>query len=578
MLRRRESGVRRRRITVPSEIPKYYDTSNISKYYYTSDISKYYYTSTVKVYILCHNQARYDEVLPIYSPYPWAVPIVMKYQDASFENAFWKQMLELYDDWKECEMVGAFSSKTYAKLGLQKIDNIIRNTDLKCVKYYHFEDQRIPIVFKCHPNLKPICEDIAKKFAFDLSVATENNCNTWMCKPHLMLKFARWFEEEMRPYIFSHPLAMTNAKYNCGSLTAETCMKLAGVPYYPHIPFVLERMNKCFFDKAIREQLHILCVGHEFSLTGAPIALFNLGKYIDANTDYTVRICSAAEFNTGMLDIPGLKAVILNTLVCYNVIKQIQKPGVKVLWWIHEWPDATMIHYFPWLMTDKLVYNRASTLLFPCEKALMNFLTVAPWTPANKCKILTYGYRGVPQQTQVATTSTDKIILTIVGTIEYRKNQDAFVNHVFVPLLNRYPNLELRLFGQIREQLNIPQDVKEKVVLVGVVKDANPYIAETDIHVSYSINEVLPLNILEAMRLGKPVVSTDVGGCSDLVVDGETGFLVASNAHADAISKLSTLIENAELRKSFGASAKERFLSRYEESIAFNPIRTYLSE
>lgn len=530
--------------------------------------------STVKLYILCHNKAKYDEVVPIYSQYTWAAPIVMKYQDASFENACWKQLMELYDDWKDCDMVGTLSAKAFRKINLAEVDSIIRSSQWRNASYYHFMDTKRQIAMWHHPNMSAICADIVTKFGFELP--TENNCNYWMCTPRLMAAFIHWFESEMRPYIFSHPLAMTDAKYS-GTLTAEACMKIAGVPYYPHIPFVLERMNKCFFDKTIRQQPNILCVGHEFSLTGAPIALFNLGKYISTHTDYNVRLHSAAEFNVGMLNDPSLKAVIVNTLVCYTVIKQIKKQGIHVFWWIHEWPDADTFNNYPWLMTDKSVYDAVSALLFPSEKAVANFRKVAPWVPAGKCKILTNGYRVIPQQ-PTATILTGKIVLTIVGTIERRKNQDAFINHVFVPLLNRYPNLELRLVGKVHNPVNIPEDANKNIILVGEVKDANPYIAETDIHVSYSNNEVLPMNILEAMRLGKPVVSTDVGGCSDLVVDGVTGFLVTANAHSDAVSKLSNLIENVELRKVFGARAKERFLATYEESIAFNPMLTYLSE
>ena len=50
-----------------------------------------------------------------------------------------------------------------------------------------------------------------------------------------------------------------------------------------------------------------------------------------------------------------------------------------------------------------------------------------------------------------------------------------------------------------------------------------------------------PYSVLEAMFAGLPVVSTDVGGIPEMVVDGETGFLVPPDddvAIADAIEKL----------------------------------------
>src|SRR5439155_11269820 len=68
----------------------------------------------------------------------------------------------------------------------------------------------------------------------------------------------------------------------------------------------------------------------------------------------------------------------------------------------------------------------------------------------------------------------------------------------------------------------------------------------------------LPTVVMEAMVAGLPVVSTDVGGISEMVRDRETGLLVAQNDPAATADALSQLIGDIELAQSFGGKGRER--------------------
>ena len=82
--------------------------------------------------------------------------------------------------------------------------------------------------------------------------------------------------------------------------------------------------------------------------------------------------------------------------------------------------------------------------------------------------------------------------------------------------------------------------------LCGFSSDVGSFIAALDVFASSSVWEGLPLAVVEAMLLGKPVVATDVGGNSELVVPGRTGRLVpARDARA-----LATAIQAAASRES----------------------------
>jgi glycosyltransferase involved in cell wall biosynthesis len=80
---------------------------------------------------------------------------------------------------------------------------------------------------------------------------------------------------------------------------------------------------------------------------------------------------------------------------------------------------------------------------------------------------------------------------------------------------------------------------------------------ESDIFVLPSLRiEGLPMTVIEAMFAGLPVVASDIGGISDAVVNGETGFLVTPGDKKALCAKLLALVETKELRNSFGTNAK----------------------
>jgi glycosyltransferase involved in cell wall biosynthesis len=69
--------------------------------------------------------------------------------------------------------------------------------------------------------------------------------------------------------------------------------------------------------------------------------------------------------------------------------------------------------------------------------------------------------------------------------------------------------------------------------------------------------------LLEAMRLGKPVVACAVGGMPEIVVDGETGLLVPPNDPPRLAEALARLCSDAPLRRAMGTAASARFERLY---------------
>lgn len=87
-----------------------------------------------------------------------------------------------------------------------------------------------------------------------------------------------------------------------------------------------------------------------------------------------------------------------------------------------------------------------------------------------------------------------------------------------------------------------------------------------------SYREGLPKILIEAASCGRPIVTTDVPGCREVVKDGENGLLVpAKDAEAlkDALLKL---INNEELRAEMGKDSREKAVNRFSNEIVNNGI------
>lgn len=93
---------------------------------------------------------------------------------------------------------------------------------------------------------------------------------------------------------------------------------------------------------------------------------------------------------------------------------------------------------------------------------------------------------------------------------------------------------------------------------VGFQKDVRPFLIESDIVCLPSYREGLPKSLIEAMAIGRPIVTTDVPGCRECVDEGVNGYLVpVKNVNSLAIA-LEKLLSNYDLRISMGKASRHK--------------------
>ena len=151
-------------------------------------------------------------------------------------------------------------------------------------------------------------------------------------------------------------------------------------------------------------------------------------------------------------------------------------------------------------------------------------------------------------------TDTD-FIITVVAELNKNKNQIMLVRNV-KELKKTIPNLKVLLIG--KETLPVVRNYAEKenfgdsVQFLGYRNDVDKLTMMSDIAFSASLREGLPVNIIEAMACGIPVVCSDNRGHCSLIHDQEIGFIFNSESEKEMIYAITLLYKNPALRAEFG--------------------------
>ena len=149
----------------------------------------------------------------------------------------------------------------------------------------------------------------------------------------------------------------------------------------------------------------------------------------------------------------------------------------------------------------------------------------------------------------------DGLVVAMVGALSAEKRVDRAVE-----VVRRVPGATLLLAGDgpaaVPESANVRR--------LGSLADVTPVLAAADVLLLTSDTEGIPGVVIEAAFTGLPTVATRVGGITDVVVDGRTGFLFEPDqvdAMADAVQRA------AADREAMGAAAREHCLATFELSV-----------
>ena len=149
-----------------------------------------------------------------------------------------------------------------------------------------------------------------------------------------------------------------------------------------------------------------------------------------------------------------------------------------------------------------------------------------------------------------------------IGRLQPQKDHKTFLKASSL-ILKKFPKVHFLIVGggSLRDELeDFTKELKieKNVHFLGERKDIEEILPLMDIFVLTSKREGFPITILEAMACGLPVVATSVGGCPELVEEGETGFIVSPKNPVLLSKRVINLLRNRALGGKMGQKAKKR--------------------
>lgn len=145
----------------------------------------------------------------------------------------------------------------------------------------------------------------------------------------------------------------------------------------------------------------------------------------------------------------------------------------------------------------------------------------------SKKPVKTPVYKDVLKEVTSFKHSDNTLVFVAVGRIAPVKNHILMVRS-FVQLFKENIDAVLILLGSYYDMSVVEQCNKEKtdnIHLLGNKDNVRDYLLCSDVFCMSSNYEGMPISIIEAMSVGLPIISTQVGGIPDMVKDGENGFL-----------------------------------------------------
>ena len=164
----------------------------------------------------------------------------------------------------------------------------------------------------------------------------------------------------------------------------------------------------------------------------------------------------------------------------------------------------------------------------------------------------------------------DRPVIMQVGRLSPQKDPEMFIKGARC-VLSGFPQAQLvwigdgPLFMRVKSEVE-SSGLQDSIRLLGRIDQAYRCLSAADAVTLTSRWEGLPYSLLEAMACSKPVVATAVNGCPELVIAGQTGYLVGAGDASGWAEAILRLIADPQQAKAMGATGKRLVAEKYSLS------------
>ncbi len=261
----------------------------------------------------------------------------------------------------------------------------------------------------------------------------------------------------------------------------------------------------------------------------------------------------------------------------YMVTVSFLIPEIPILYrnisMISEWVSKGLKRHL-----YKKVFSRISHVSSVGEEAIEDFIRTFNYPRVQTSvvrrgiplKVVDANFHSKKLRTELGLEITDKIVMHI-GNFSPEKNHE-FLLDIFEEIKETRPWIKLVcvgngiLFDKIKNEIQ-SRNLQSTIYLLGFRKDIPEILAASDCFVLASKVEGVPGVILEAGTQKKPSIATNVGGVSEVLIDGQTGFLIEDFDKKVFKEKLLEVLLNEDLRLKLGENAYNLVLNE------FNPLK-----
>ena len=276
---------------------------------------------------------------------------------------------------------------------------------------------------------------------------------------------------------------------------------------------------------------------------------------------------------------------------CYYYLKSRKEHTAKTVVFLHSdgIPFAMNLVYYPCLINSRYYRNawmkiewtmeHVDKIVLIAQKGQDNFLKLFPNIDPAKTFVM---LNGIDDLTAEQKKEVDEIRsreyefkyrLCCTGTINTRKGHLYIIEALHMLNTEKLANIHVDFLGEgpqkvVLEDLVRRYGLEKHVNFYGTVPNVEVYrhLAENNIYILMSENEGLPISIIEAMRAGLPIISTNVAGIPEIVKEGYNGLLLHPST-----KDLIPVLDN--LDKYEWGDMGEKSRERYQNELTFERMK-----
>ncbi len=233
----------------------------------------------------------------------------------------------------------------------------------------------------------------------------------------------------------------------------------------------------------------------------------------------------------------------------------------------HFHEKMSAVHRAPFVAAERWLARQCDWLLSQSEEELAEARRIG-LAPRRGIAHVGNGINLTRFAARTAPPENPRPVLLCVGRIETVKNHPMLFRAL--GMLRPQYDPVLRLVGDGPLEAGYRADLArdgllESVEFLGYRYDVPELTAAADVVVLTSLKEGIPRALMQAAAVGVPAVATDVKGSREVIVDGETGYLVPLGDAERLADRLRTLLDSAPLRRRMGLRAAAHAREHFDE-------------